>query len=79
MLSMMWYSDDDAMAMIAGMAYRAKSLPSESVPSETVLFCTDDDIYSLFIRGGSYDHAIFYYLSLNDYALGVAHLGNEEH
>ena len=26
--------------MIAGMAYRANSLPMESVPNDTVLFCT---------------------------------------
>ena len=35
------------MAMIAGMAYRAKSLPIESVPSDTVLFCIEFATYSL--------------------------------
>ena len=45
MLSMMWYSDEEAIAMMAGMEYRAKSLPSESVPSDIVLFCTVAILY----------------------------------
>ena len=31
----------DAIAIIAGMAYRASSLPKESVPNDTVLLCAD--------------------------------------
>ena len=46
-LSMMWYSDDDAIAIIAGMEYRARSLPMESDPNDTVLLCADA-IYYLF-------------------------------
>ncbi len=36
MLSIMWYSDDDAIAMMAGIAYRKRSLPMLSVPSDNV-------------------------------------------
>ena len=73
-LSMMWYSDDDAMAMIAGIAYRARSLPSESVPSDTVLFCTDD-IYYLFEGGRSYDRAVVDYLCVDHNVACCAHRG----
>jgi hypothetical protein len=37
----MWYNDEDAIAIIAGIEYRARSLPNESVPNDTVLFCAD--------------------------------------
>lgn len=37
----MWYNDDDAIAIIAGMEYFARSLPMESVPKDIVLFAVD--------------------------------------
>ncbi len=49
MLSMILYSDDDAMAIMAGMAYLGSSRRSGSVPSETVLLCV-----FLLIRGQNY-------------------------
>ena len=38
---MIWYNDDEAIAIMAGIEYFARSLPNESVPSDIVLFCAD--------------------------------------
>ena len=49
---MMWYSDDEVIAIIAGMAYENSKLPMLSVPSDNVvdlliLHYRSDDVVTL--------------------------------